>query len=219
MTAKINGSEDDVEQERLYAVETYMKAYKRRAEDYRRHLIDLRDHAYEGSVERADREATFRQAVELFSPVVHEVLAEFNAVMFISTGSIEWRRVQSDGDGGLVTLWLLSWPMQQAARARKRGQRSQDSELRPPVLRETSEGSIDPIIVRALLPNDNTFGGLHGHLAGGYHTPNSLWPLNVVTREDAERQAVMVWAIAEGELHRCTYDMAHAPTKLLPVIG
>ena len=33
----------------------------------------------------ADREATFRRAVELFSPVVHEVLAEFNAVMFAST--------------------------------------------------------------------------------------------------------------------------------------
>ena len=218
MTTKIKSSEDAVVQERLYSVETYVQAYKKRGEDYRRHLIDLRDHAYEGSVERAEREATFRRAVELFSPVVHEVLTEFNAVMFANTGSIEWRRVQSDGDGGLVTLWLLSWPMQQASRARKRGQRLQDSELRPPVLRETSEGSIDPIIVRAFLPNDDTFGGLHGHLAGGYHTPNSLWPLNVVTREDAERQAIIIWAIAEGELHRCTYDMAHAPTQLLPFI-
>ena len=94
--------------------------------------------------------------------------------------------------------------------------RPQDNHLRPPVLEETKGGSIDPIIIRAFLPNDDTFGVLHGHIAGAYHSANSIWPLNVLTPEDAQRQGIVIWMIAEVELHRCTYDQAHVPMTLLP---
>jgi len=93
-----------------------------------------------------------------------------------------------------------------------------DSDLMmPPLLKESTAESIDPVIVRAFLPKDGETGALHGHLAGAYHSPNSMWPLNVLTPDDAKRQAIIVWAIAEGELHRCTYETAHAPMALLPV--
>ena len=85
-------------------------------EDYHRHLVDLRDLAYEGSVEREQREATFQRAVELLSPVVREVLEEFNEIILDNTGNIEWREVESDGDDGLVSMWLMSWPLQALSR-------------------------------------------------------------------------------------------------------
>jgi hypothetical protein len=124
--------------------------YHERFEDYRRHLRDLRDFTYEGRAGRADREAVFRQAVELLSPVACQVLEEFNTVMLAGTGRVVWRPVQGDGQNGLVSLWLLAWPLQQGARARPKGPLPQDSALQPRVLGDTPEGSIDPIIVRAL---------------------------------------------------------------------
>jgi len=194
-----------------------VNTYRNRREDYRRHLIDLRDLAYEGSVDRAQREVTFRRAVELVSPVVQDVLAEFNDVMLDKTGAIEWRDLQSDGDGGLVSLWLLSWPLQRAAKRRSGGIMGPDSDtMLPPLLKDTAAESIDPVIVRAFLPKPGETGALHGHIAGAYHSPNSMWPLNVLTPDDATRQAIIVWTIAEGELHRCTYETVHAPMILLP---
>ena len=194
-----------------------ISTYKDRLEDYRRHLVDLRDLTYEGSVGREEREATFKQAVDLLSPVAREVLAEFNDAMLGNTGSIEWRPVQSDGDEGLVSMWLLSWPLQQAAHRRPEGVWQKDSEpTLPPVLQETEQASIDPIMVRAFLPKDGVAGWLHGHIGGGYHSPNSMWPLNVLTPDDANRQGIIIWAIADGELHRCAYEVADAPMTLLP---
>ncbi len=191
--------------------------YRSRLEDYHRHLVDLRDLAYEGSVEREQREATFQRAVELLSPVVREVLEEFNEIILDNTGNIEWREVESDGDDGLVSMWLMSWPLQQAAHHRSGGIWQQDSEpTSPPVLKETPEESIDPIIVRAFLPKEGVTGWIHGHIAGSYHSQNSMWPLNVLTPDDAKRQAIVVWMIAEGELHRCTYDLGQAAMTLLP---
>ena len=216
-SSDVSGSVDAVDPVELpKSVEWRIRAYKNRLEDYRRHLSDLRDRTYEGSSGRKEREATFKRSVELLSPVVQEVLGEFNEIILHNTGNIEWRPVQSDGDDGLVSMWLLSWPLQQSAHARSRGVSPEDSELRPPVLKETKKGSIDPIIIRAFLPKDGTFGGLHGHISGAHHSPNSMWPLNVVTPADAKRQAIVVWMIAEGELHRCSYDLAHAPMTLIP---
>lgn len=193
--------------------------YKNRLEDYRRHCIDLRDMGYEGSSTRPEREATFRQAVELVSPVVTEVLKEFNDVILDKTGSVDWKGIHDDGDDGLISLWLLSWPLQQSARRRTEGYWSKDSEpVQANILPETDAGGIDPIIVRAFLPKDGVTGWLHGHLAGRYDSPNGMWPLNVTTPTDAQRQGVVIWMIAEGELHRCVYEMAHAPMELLPSV-
>ena len=193
--------------------------YAHRLEDYRRHLIDLRDMQYEGAQERAEREATFRQAAEFVSPVVWEVLDEFNSVFLESTGEVSWRGVESDGNEGLVSLWLLTWPLQQAARRRTEGYWSKDSEpVQPNIVPETVEGGIDPIVVRAFLPKDGVTGWLHGHLAGRYDSANGMWPLNVTNPQDAQRQGVVIWMIAEGELHRCVYEMAHKPMTLLPQV-
>ena len=191
--------------------------YTSRLEDYRRHLFDLRDVKYEGAAERPDREARFTAAVELVSPVVHDVLEEFNKVFLEGTGNVYWRGIESDGDEGLVSLWLLKWPLQQTARRRTAGYWSKDSEpVQPNIVPDTDEGGIDPVVIRAFLPRDGVTGWLHGHLAGRYDSANGMWPLNVTRPVDAQRQGVVVWMIAEGELHRCVYEMAHAPMTLLP---
>ncbi len=68
-------SADAVDQtKRLKSAEGYIRTYNNRFEDFRRHLIDLRDHRYEGNAGREEREATFRRPVELISPVVQDVL-------------------------------------------------------------------------------------------------------------------------------------------------
>ena len=194
-----------------------IETYKDRLQDYRRHCIDLRDMKYENSTERPEREATFKQAVELVSPVVMEVLEEFNNVFLENTGTIHSQGTKTDGNDGLVSLWLLSWPLQRNARRRTEGYWSKDSEpVQPNILPETDPGGIDPVIVRAFLPKDGVTGWLHGHLAGRYDSANGMWPLNVTSPEDAQRQGVVTWMIAEGELHRCVYEMAHAPMALLP---
>jgi hypothetical protein len=46
-----------------------------------------------------------------------------------------------------------------------------------------------------------------------------MWPLNVINPAEARRQRIVIWMIAEGELHRCTYEMAHAPVSLLPGVA
>ena len=191
--------------------------YTLRLEDYRRHLADLRDMKYEGAKERPERETTFRKAVECVSPIVEEVLEEFNGVFLESTGEVSWQGIESDGNEGLVSLWLLTWPLQGAARRRTEGYWSKDSEpVQPNIIPETANGGIDPIVVRAFLPKDGVTGWLHGHLAGRYDSANGMWPLNVTSPQDAQRQGIAVWMIAEGELHRCVYEMAHAPMTLLP---
>ena len=191
--------------------------YKDRLQDWQRHLVDLRDLTYEGCVERDERETTFKRAVELLSPVVHDVLKEFNEVLLEGTGTVEWRPVESDGDDGLVSMWLLRWPQQQSAKRRTSGVLAKEDEpTQPPVLEETKAEGIDPIIVRAFMPKQGVVGWLHGHLSGGYSSPNSMWPLNVTTPEDAARQAIVLWMIAEGEFHRCTYELARSAITLLP---
>jgi hypothetical protein len=194
--------------------------YQHRLEDYRRHLVDLRDRTYEGAVERPERESTFTRAVELLSPVVQQVLNEFNRVMLGSTGTVEWRPVHNEGTGGLISLWILSWPLQRVARRRAEGYWERDSEpMQPLMLNETAPGGVDPIVVQTFLPQEGVVGWLHGHIAGRFHSPSSMWPLNVVTKEDAQRQAIVIWMIAEGELHRCVYEMSHAPMSILPKVS
>lgn len=194
-----------------------IQTYKDRLQDYRRHCTDLRDMQYEGSAERPEREATFQKAVELVSPIVMEILEEFNQVFLEETGTVYWKGIESDGNEGLTSLWRLSWPLQLAARRRTEGYWSKDSEpVQPNILPETDPGGIDPIVVRAFLAKDGIAGWLHGHLAGRYDSPNGMWPLNITSPDDARRQGVVIWMIAEGELHRCVYEMAHAPMTLLP---
>ena len=152
-----------------------------RAQDCLRHLRDLRTNTYEGASERADREAVFKRAVELLSPVVLRVLEATNATFLAWTGEVQYDPPGPDGARGLRAFWSLSWPEQREARLRM------------------AQGRVSPIQVIAKIGAENTHGHLSGVRAGD-------WPLQVTTPEDAQRQELIVMAIVEAELHERIFE-------------
>ena len=161
-----------------------------RAGDYQRHLMDLRTDSYQGAGPRPDREDVFHRAVHLLGPVAIEVLQRFNEVMLAGTGAIEGPVHGSER--GLEARWELSWPQQRAAAHRM--------EPGKPV---------GPITIRAHFPD----GWTHGHLAG---SDAGDWPFQVTTEADARRQWVILWAIAENELHHRIWESYH-PWDVVPL--
>lgn len=161
-----------------------------RAEDFRRHLMDLRTDTYEGARRRSEREDVFHRAVHLLSPVVTEVLARFNEAMLAGTGTIEGPVHDSGRD--LEARWELSWQQQRAATHR----------IKP-------GKSVRPITIRAHFHD----GWTHGHLAG---RAAGDWPFQVTTEADARRQWIIVWAIAEAELHHRIFE-SHHPWDVVPL--
>ena len=161
-----------------------------RAEDFRRHLLDLRTDTYQGAGHRSDREAVFHEAVDLIAPVVTEVLKRFNDVMLAGTGTIGGP-IRVSGRN-LVARWELSWPKQRAACHR----------IEPGKV-------VGPITIRAHFPE----GWTHGHLAG---SDAGDWPFQVTTRDDARRQWMTLWAIAENELHYRIWESYH-PWAVVPL--
>ena len=161
-----------------------------RVEDYRRHLMDLRADTYESADSRAEREAVFVRAVELLDPVVTRVLSEFSDLMLASSGTVEGPLY--DRGGGIEVRWELSWPEQRRVKHR------------------LEEGSgVEPITVRAHFAD----GWTHGHLAG---LVAGDWPMQVTSVQDAERQWVLIWAIAEAELHQKIWA-SHHPWDVVPL--
>jgi hypothetical protein len=156
-----------------------------RAADFARHLGDLRGGSYEGSAAREDKERTFRHAVDLLAPVAVRVLTAFNETLLAKAGDVSDGGVLQSPDGGLAREWHLSWP----------GQREAQRRTGPP-------GPIRPIVVRAHFPP----GWTHGHL-GGSVVGN--WPLQIIDEADAERQELVIWAIAEAEFHERIYESVH----------
>ena len=174
-----------------------------RSDHFRRHLLDLRSDTYEGASDREDRVAIFEKAVELVSPVVNRVLGEFNEVMLKGTGELT-HRVERDEEGGVWSRWMLSWPGQEQARVRTRTR-----------IGEPREGPerIEPIIIFAYYKQDWT----QAHLAGSSTAGTAgHWPFHVTSEEDAEQHAPAIWAIAEVELHRRTWD-AHQAWTVVPL--
>ncbi len=161
-----------------------------RVEDYQRHLMDLRSDTYDSAYSRAERETVFLRAVELLNPVVTRVLSEFNDLMLASSGTIEGPLY--DRAGGIEARWLLSWPEQRRVKHRV----------------EESNG-VDPITVRAHFGD----GWTHGHLAG---LVAGDWPMQVTSEEDAERQWMIIWTIAETELHQIIWASYH-PWDVVPL--
>lgn len=162
-----------------------------RAEDYQRHLIDLRTDSYEGAEDRADRAAVFRAAAAALEPVALAVLGAFNEVMLAGTGDIASSLVEFD-DGGLEARWELSWP----------GQRAATHRLEP-------GKPVGPVTIRAHLP----IGWTHGHLSG---SDAGHWPMQVVGAADAERQWLTLWSIAEMDLHHRIWESRH-PWDVVPL--
>ena len=161
-----------------------------RARDYQRHLMDLRTDSYHGARHRSDREQVFNQAVHLLNPVVHDVLERFNEVMLDGDGTIDGP-IHEPG-GNLEVRWQLSWPQQQAATHR----------LEP-------GKTVRPITIRAHFYD----GWTHGHLAG---SDAGDWPFQVTTETDARRQWIILWAIAEVELHHRIFESYH-PWDVVPL--
>ena len=153
-----------------------------RALDFKRHLADLRAGCYEGAAERDEKELTFRSAVDLLTPVAEWVLQTFNDKMLAGTGTVADSGIRRAANAMLERMWTLSWPGQVTA-VRRAG---------PP-------GPVLPITIRAHFPP----GWTHGHLAGA---AIGHWPLQVLTAEDAARQAPILWAIAEAEFHERIYE-------------
>ena len=74
-----------------------------------RHLEDLRGNAYEGA-SGADRYAIYIAAFELLTPVALDVLQLINASLLRGTGDVSVRAPGTDGNGGQIGSWLLTWP-------------------------------------------------------------------------------------------------------------
>jgi len=145
-----------------------------RATDIFRHLSDLRSEAYEGAHAWPDRVQVFRHAVSLLDPVVRRILGQANETFLRNGGSIHHHGGE-DRDGGAYAHWELSWPEQRQATARHGGR-------------------VEPIQVIAVFGRGNTHPHLRGAAAG-------MWPCQVTSPADAERQEPIVRAIVECELH------------------
>ena len=161
-----------------------------RVQDYQRRRMDLRSDTYESAGSRSERETVFLRAVELLDPVITRVLSAFNDLMLASSGTIEGP--VHDHSEGIEVRWLLSWPEQRRVKHRI----------------EKSSG-VDPITVRAHFGD----GWTHGHLAGSV---SGDWPMQVTSEADAERQWVIIWTIAEAELHYKIWASYH-PWDVVPL--
>jgi hypothetical protein len=166
-----------------------------RAADFERHLSDLRAGSYEGAAERSDKERIFSRATDLLAPVALRVLSDFNAVMLGGSGEVTDSGIARSPDGQVAREWRISWPGQ------KRAER-----------RAGPSGPISPLIVRAHFPP----GWTHGHLAGSV---SGNWPLQITSAADAERQAPILWAIAEAEFHERIFETLNPWDAVPPPLG
>ena len=161
-----------------------------RAEDLLRHLQDLRSGTYEGAMSRGAKEGVYRQGITLLRSVAVEILEEANTLFLNGTGKVQMIGPEEDGSGGLVTRFELSWPEQRAARV-----------MRGP------NGPLQP--VRLVVNYSQGFH--HPHLSG---STAGLWPFQVTSAADAERQKSVLAAIVELELHQRIFE---TDWRILPV--
>ena len=160
-----------------------MSTWAARAEDMARHLLDLERGGYEGAVGRSEREAVYRTAFDLTTPVALSVLDVVNRNYLAESGRTQVRPPASDGEEGLVGSWDLTWPLLESC-----------------VDRFTSK-PMPPVRLGSVFPIDFS----HAHLAllgaAPPHAALATWPFQVTSEADAARQEPILWAIAEAELH------------------
>jgi hypothetical protein len=165
-------------------------------EGLRRHLDDLRDDTYEDAA-GGERPARYAAAFELLTPVALGVLQDMNALLLAGSGEVSVRSPESDGQGGLIGSWLLTWPELAKARNRFTGER------------------LAPVTLSAVFPS----GFVHPHLvAGGRVDPGApsiiAWPMQIITVADANRHQQLLWALATAEVHDRIYQ---ATWRIIPV--
>lgn len=154
----------------------------------RRHLDDLRENTYEGA-SGAEREARYRAAFELLSPVAINVLEEVNGSLLRGSGDASVRAPGPDGRGGLIGSWVLTWPA------------LADAENR------ITRKALKPVTISAVFPP----GFVHPHLVAGGPVDTragslTAWPMQVSSAEDAEQHRALLWAIAAAEVHDRIYQ-------------
>jgi hypothetical protein len=79
-----------------------------------RHFADLRDGTHGGVVARQAKERVFAETVSLLDPVARQALSELDADLLLSTGTLTSTGICPSLDGGLQSIWALSWPEQVA---------------------------------------------------------------------------------------------------------
>ena len=168
-----------------------------RRQDWQRHVVDLQVGAYEGAVDREDRERVFREAFALTTPTALRVLQELAAAYSGRQPRLGHRSATVD-----------------AGRARRPGQdtRRRAARIVEPHLARPRAGARPDDGPRA--PAREIFaifpiGFTHPHLAlFDIASPRgwvACWPFQVTSSEDAERQEPTLAAIAEADMHERTF--------------
>lgn len=169
-----------------------------RRADWRRHVVDLQERAYEGALDRTEQERVFVRACELLTPVAIRVLSALRDNYLDGAGEVSVvlpRRVESEQltgarlqpEGGLLASWNLTWPLLEQSRSRLTGQ------------------ALPPVQIFAMFPADFT----HPHIAlFDIEMPRrwiACWPFQVTTADDADRQEPILAVVAEAEMHDRTF--------------
>jgi hypothetical protein len=180
------------------------------AVDLKRHVTDIHERSYEGSGwDRARKEEAFRVGFTLATPVALRALDAINQELLDGSGTAAARPPHSDGRGGLVAWWQLTWPILESTHDRTTG------EVLPPVR------------VAVAFPT-----GLgHPHMAllrpEPVDEPRGVipevgpdvvwaWPFQVTSPADAEHLEAIICVLALGELHERTARSALGPFEILP---
>jgi len=151
-------------------------------------MEDLRTDSYEGA-SGPEREARYRTAFDLLSIVATGVLADIDELLLFGTGDISIQPPATDGHGGLIGSWMLSWPALREARSRMTGK------------------ALMPVTISAVWPA----GFVHPHLVvGGPVNPRAesltAWPMQIASAEEAAQQEPLLWALATAEVHDRIYQ-------------
>jgi hypothetical protein len=77
-----------------------------------RHFADLRDGTHGGVSSRGDKERLYATAVALLDPYARQALDEMNTGLMLDTGEVAATEVRRSADGGLESVWALSWQEQ-----------------------------------------------------------------------------------------------------------
>ncbi len=180
--------------------------WARRVEDYHRHVVDLQNKWYEGAASRAEREALFRVAFDLATPVAYKVLDDINVHFLKGSGEYLAQQPGPDGEGGLIGSWSLTWPLLRAAANRFTGK------------------PLDPLALTVIFPLTPSLGmqWTHPHIAllrpGLIDGLAAAWPFQVTSPKDAERQEPILRVLAEAELHERFYQ-SDLNWRILPFVA
>ncbi len=180
------------------------------AEDLKRHLTDIKESSYEGcGWDREPKEDAFRVGFDFATPVAERTLHALSEQLLDGTGKVRTVKPESDGRGGLIAWWQLSWPLLEETHDRITGE------------------PFPPVRVAVAFPTTL----VHPHVAilrpERVDEPRGVipevgpdvvwaWPFQVTSSEDAAHMETLFGVIALGEIHERTARSAARPYQVLP---